>query len=67
MIHSLIEVEPSDPLEGDKERDLLRILEKQAEAQANEVAEGEAAGDGDLELDARAGTLLANQFRDTWA
>ena len=62
MIHSLVEG-------GDKERDLLRMLEKRAEAQANEGAEGQT-GEGagtDLELDAHVGSLLTNQFKDTWA
>lgn len=58
------------PLEEDKERDLLRILEKRAEAQADEEAEGQA-GEGtagpDLELDAHVGALLADQFKETWA
>ena len=59
MIHSLVEG-------GDKERDLLRMLEKRAEAQANEGAEGQT-GEGagpDLELDAHVGALLADQFKE---
>ena len=53
------------PLEEDKERDLLRMLEKRAEAEVAEGEAGEVVGP-DLELDAHVGALLANQFKDTW-